>query len=61
MPDATGGSGLRGLAPSLREFPYIIGITPAFPAHTDAAKGRRGVFHRQKALRLCILHRKCGY
>ena len=54
MPDATNGSGLR-------EFLYIIGITTAFPAHTDAAKGRGGVFHRQKALRLCILHRKCGY
>ena len=38
-----------------------IGITPAFPAHTDAAKGRGGVFHRQKALRLCILHRKYGH
>ena len=49
--DATGGSGLRG-------FPYIIGITPALVAHTDAASGARRVFHRQKVLRLCILHRK---
>ena len=45
----------------LREFPYIIGITPAFSAHTDAAKESRGVFHRQKVLRLCILHRKYAH
>ena len=43
-----------------KEFPYIIGITPALPVHTDAEKGSGGFSTGRKACGLCILHRKCA-
>ena len=52
MPDATGGSGLRGFRP------YIIGITPALAAHTDAASGARGSFPPAKSAGIVHLAQK---